>query len=199
MVASRPIQEEDEVDEDGVDIARTKATTKDRIYAFANQTDTETGRTTSVNPNLYSIPHGAVSDEKVPTSLRSLFEAPQGRILVACDYAQLELRLVAPVEDATLISALSSNPFEEENADPFTRIASKWMRVDYNAVTDEQRKQTKNLVYGVIYGSGVKLFAKSLNIAENEATKMLDDLKGTTLLGVEKWKSQILALEKTKD
>ena len=200
LVASRPIQEEDGIDEDGVDISRTKATTKDRIYAFANQTDTETGRTTSVNPNLYSIPHGAVSDEKVPTSLRSLFEAPQGRILVACDYAQLELRLVAHCsEDATLISALSSNPFEEENADPFTRIASKWMRVDYNAVTDEQRKQTKNLVYGVIYGSGVKLFAKSLNIAENEATKMLDDLKGTTLLGVEKWKSQILALEKTKD
>ena len=200
LVASRPVYEEEGVDEDVDDISRTKMTTKTRIYAFTNQTDTETGRTTSVNPNLYSIPHGAVSDEKVPTSLRSLFEAPQGRVLVACDYAQLELRLIAHFsEDATLISALSSNPFEEGNADPFTRIASKWMHIDYNAVTDEQRKHTKNLVYGVIYGSGVKSFAKSMNVSENQAMQMLDELKSTTLLGVEKWKSQIVALEKTKD
>ena len=99
----------------------------------------------------------------------------------------------------TLISALSSNPFEEGNADPFTRIASKWMHIDYNAVTDEQRKHTKNLVYGVIYGSGVKSFAKNMNVSENQAVQMLDELKSTTLLGVEKWKSQIVALEKTKD
>ena len=196
LVASCPIYEEEGDNDDATRIE----TIQNRIYAFSNQTDTETGRKTSVNPNLYSIPNGVVCDERVPTSLRSLFEAPPGRILVACDYAQLELRLIAHYsEDATLISSLSSNPFEEEQADPFTRIASKWMRVKYNMVTDEQRRQTKNLVYSVIYGSGSNSFARKINVSENEATRMLDELKSTTFLGIEKWKSQIVALEKTKD
>jgi len=184
---------------------------KDRIYAFANQTDTETGRTTSVNPNLYSIPHaktmmkptvskdgGSVSG--VPTSLRKVFEAPKGRVLIACDYAQLELRLVAHCsEDPVLMDALSVNPFiPDTNGDPFTRISAQWMKIPYDEVTEEQRRRCKALVYGAIYGSGAKPFARTLNITEEEAMEMLNSFK-STIAGVEKWKEQTIRLEKLKD
>ena len=71
------------------------------------------------------------------------------------------------------------------------------MRVKYNMVTDEQRRQTKNLVYA-IYGSGSNSFARKDNVSENEGfIRMLDELKSTTFLGI-KYGVPTLLWEKTK-
>ncbi len=108
----------------------------------------------------------APEDEKYSVSLRRAFVASRGCLIVAADYSQLELRILAHLsEDVALTNLLGA----KNNADVFKAVASTWKKKPVEAVTTSERKCTKQIVYGIVYGMGVKKLSDDLGVGEYEA------------------------------
>ena len=135
-----------------------------RIHATFNQTVARTGRLSSDQPNLHNIP--VRSDEG--RVFRTAFVPSPGRTLLVADYNQIELRCIAHLAaDPGLISAFTSGQ------DIHNATAARVFDVDPAAVTIEQRSKAKMVSYGLAYGMEAYGLGQRLNIATDEAAKIL--------------------------
>jgi len=128
-----------------------------RIHTSYNQTGTVTGRLSSSEPNLQNIP---VRTEE-GRLIRRAFVADPGSHLVAADYSQIELRILAHYSrDAVLTASF------QKGEDIHLRTAAEVFGVDANAVTAEMRRQAKTINFGIIYGMSPFGLARELGIPQ---------------------------------
>jgi DNA polymerase-1 len=131
-----------------------------RLHTSYNQTGTSTGRFSSSNPNLQNIPIRTEMGREV----RRAFIAPNGYQLVAVDYSQIELRVMAHIsDDATLIAAF------EAGQDIHRATAAAVYGVPSQDVTDEMRGFAKRVNFGLMYGMGHFRLARESNLTVAEA------------------------------
>ncbi len=139
--------------------------TTGRIHSTFHQTVTATGRLSSSEPNLQNIP---VRGE-LGRSLRRIFVPPEGWSLMAADYSQIELRIMAHMAgDPTMIEAF------RRGEDIHTKTASEIFGVDMDEVDSDLRGKAKAVNFGVIYGISDFGLAKNTGVTREEARKFID-------------------------
>jgi DNA polymerase-1 len=136
-----------------------------RIHTSFNQAITATGRLSSSDPNLQNIPIRTESGRRI----REGFIPADGCVLLAADYSQVELRILAHMAD---VPALKESFAKGE--DIHRRTASEVLGIFPEMVTDEQRRQAKAINFGVIYGMSAFGLAKQLGISRREAQAFID-------------------------
>lgn len=137
----------------------------DRVHTSYNQTVAATGRLSSSNPNLQNIPVG----ETGGVSVRKGFIAERGNILLAADYSQVELRVMAHFsEDENLMDAFR-NEF-----DIHQYTADKVFGKDLFLSDFERRKRAKIINFSVLYGSGPFSLSKELGVSYGEAKSFIE-------------------------
>ncbi|MCK4305887.1 MAG: DNA polymerase I [Candidatus Eisenbacteria sp.] len=148
-----------------------------RIHATFHQTVTATGRLSSSNPNLQNIPIRSALGREI----RKAFEAAPGRTLLAADYSQIELRILAHLsEDEYLISAF------KEGADIHRATAARVFGVKEEMVDPAMRARAKVVNFGVLYGMGAQRLAREQGIAAKEASRFITEYF-TRLPGVKRF------------
>jgi DNA polymerase-1 len=136
-----------------------------RIHTSYHQAVAATGRLSSTDPNLQNIP---IRNEE-GRRIRQAFIAPTGHKIVAADYSQIELRIMAHLsEDAGLLNA-----FEQE-LDVHRATAAEVFGVGLDQVTPEMRRSAKAINFGLIYGMSAFGLAKQLRLGRNEAQQYID-------------------------
>lgn len=141
--------------------ALAKAADKNgRVHTSYHQALTSTGRLSSSDPNLQNIPIRTDTGRLI----REAFVAPTGRVILAADYSQIELRLMAHFSsDKGLIDAFN------QNLDIHTATASEIMNKALADVTASERRAAKAVNFGLLYGMGVFGLAKQLGVANDIA------------------------------
>jgi DNA polymerase-1 len=135
-----------------------------RIHTTFNQALTMTGRLSSNDPNLQNIPIRTERGARV----RKAFVAEKSNVLLAVDYSQIELRILAHVcEDPNLIRAF------QEDLDIHTATAAEVFNVNLKDVTSEQRRVAKAVNFGIAYGQGAFGLAETLRISRSEASDII--------------------------
>ncbi|MEZ5570655.1 MAG: DNA polymerase I [Halioglobus sp.] len=136
-----------------------------RVHTSYHQAVAATGRLSSTDPNLQNIPIRTQEGRRI----RQAFIAPQGYQILAADYSQIELRIMAHLSaDAGLLKAFS------EGRDVHTATASEVFEVALDAVSAEQRRKAKAINFGLIYGMSAFGLAKQLHLGRNEAQQYID-------------------------
>ncbi len=136
-----------------------------RVHTSYQQAVTSTGRLSSTNPNLQNIPIRNAEGRRI----RQAFIAPTGYKLLAADYSQIELRIMAHLsEDDSLLKAFSSNE------DIHRATASQVFNTPIDKITTEQRRNAKAVNFGLIYGMQAFGLAKQLGIKRQEAQTYID-------------------------
>ncbi|WP_440876922.1 DNA polymerase I [Thalassotalea sp. PLHSN55] len=131
-----------------------------RVHTSYHQAVTATGRLSSTDPNLQNIPIRSEEGRKI----REAFIAPPEHKIVAIDYSQIELRIMAHLsDDVGLVSAFS------ENRDIHQATASEIFSVSLDDVTSDQRRSAKAINFGLIYGMSAFGLAKQLGIGRAQA------------------------------
>jgi DNA polymerase-1 len=133
-----------------------------RIHTTFNQVVAETGRISSQDPNLQNIPIRSELGMKI----RKGFIAAPGKILIAADYSQIELRILAHLSGDPLLSAAF-----RDHVDVHTQTAAEVFSVPREAVTAEQRRIAKAVNYGLSYGQSDFGLARTLEITRNQAAE----------------------------
>ncbi len=134
--------------------------TTGRVHTSYHQAGAATGRLSSNDPNLQNIPIRSEDGRRI----RKAFIAPPGRILVACDYSQIELRIMAHLsEDPRLVEAFASGE------DVHKATAAEVFSVPLNQVSGDQRRAAKAINFGLMYGMSAFGLAKQLGIGRGEA------------------------------
>lgn len=138
-----------------------------RIHTSFNQAVTATGRLSSSNPNLQNIPIRTDVGREIR---RAFVSGVKGWKIVAADYSQVELRIMAHLSgDKNLIEAF------ECGEDVHTATASKIYGVPLNAVTKDQRRHAKMANFGIIYGVSATGLGQRLQIPPSEARKLISN------------------------
>lgn len=136
-----------------------------RVHTSYHQTVTATGRLSSSDPNLQNIP--VRNDEG--RRIRQAFIAPKGSRIVAADYSQIELRIMAHLsQDKGLLTAFASEQ------DIHRATAAEVFGVALDKVSGEQRRSAKAINFGLIYGMSAFGLSRQLNIGAGEAKKYMD-------------------------
>ena len=136
-----------------------------RIHTSYHQAVAATGRLSSTDPNLQNIPIRTPEGRRI----RQAFIAPAEHSLVAADYSQIELRIMAHLSgDASLLTAFA------EDRDVHQATAAEVFGIPLTAVTAEQRRSAKAINFGLIYGMSAFGLARQLNIGRGEAQKYVD-------------------------
>jgi DNA polymerase-1 len=136
-----------------------------KIHTSFNQTITATGRLSSSNPNLQNIP---IRDD-YGKEIRKAFIADKDCYLLAADYSQIELRLLAHFSnDAQMVSDFNSG------RDIHSSTASKIFKVELSDVTSDMRRKAKTANFGIIYGISAFGLAERLNISRKESKELID-------------------------
>jgi DNA polymerase-1 len=135
-----------------------------RVHTSYNQTGASTGRFSSSNPNLQNIPIRTENGRRI----RQAFIAEEGNVLLAADYSQIELRLLAHFsENGPLMQAF------HDGVDIHRFTAGHIFEVPYDAVDSDQRRIAKTINFGLIYGMGPVALSRSLGITRNEASTFI--------------------------
>lgn len=137
-----------------------------RIHTSYNQTVTATGRLSSSEPNLQNIP--IRTEEGV--EIRRAFVPHPGWTLLAADYSQIELRLLAHYSDDQILL----QAFQEEE-DIHARTAAEIFQVFPQMVTPDLRRQAKTINFGIMYGMGAFSLSKELGISRKMAATYIDN------------------------
>ena len=136
-----------------------------RIHSSFNQAVTATGRLSSSDPNLQNIPIRTEEGRRI----REGFIPSEGCLLLAADYSQVELRILAHMADEPALKEAFAR-----GEDIHRRTASEVLGLFPEMVTDEQRRQAKAINFGVIYGMSAFGLAKQLGISRREAQTFID-------------------------
>ncbi len=136
-----------------------------RIHTSYHQAVAATGRLSSTDPNLQNIPIRTQEGRRI----RQAFVAPPGHSLVAADYSQIELRIMAHLSgDASLLRAFA------EDRDVHQATAAEVFGVAPELVTADQRRSAKAINFGLMYGMSAFGLARQLGIARGDAQKYMD-------------------------
>ncbi|MFA5960677.1 MAG: DNA polymerase I [Tatlockia sp.] len=136
-----------------------------RVHTCYNQAVAATGRLSSSDPNLQNIPIRSEEGRLI----RKAFIAPPHHVLLAADYSQIELRIMAHLsQDQNLLMAFS------KGLDVHTATASEIFQVPLNEVDHEQRRRAKAVNFGLIYGMSSFGLAKQLGIERHDAQFYMD-------------------------
>ncbi|WP_330925948.1 DNA polymerase I [Candidatus Sororendozoicomonas aggregata] len=136
-----------------------------RIHTSYHQSGTATGRLSSSDPNLQNIPVRTEQGRKV----RQAFIAPEGYQLVAADYSQIELRIMAHLSgDKGLLAAFA------KGLDVHKATAAEVFNMPLDAVTKDQRRSAKAINFGLIYGMSAFGLAKQLGVSRQSAQAFID-------------------------
>jgi len=140
--------------------------TKDgRVHTSFNQAVAATGRLSSSDPNLQNIPIRT----ELGREIRKAFIAEEGNVLLAADYSQVELRILAHIsQDADLIETF------QRGADIHRATASKMFNVPEDQLTIDQRRAAKTINFGVLYGMSAFRLSNELNIPTGQAKDFID-------------------------
>lgn len=131
-----------------------------RLHTSYHQAIAATGRLSSTDPNLQNIPIRNENGRRI----RKAFIAPQGKKVVAIDYSQIELRIMAHLSgDKALLDAFANN------LDIHKTTASEVFATPFDEVTTEQRRAAKAVNFGLIYGMSAFGLANQLDIARGQA------------------------------
>ena len=137
----------------------------DRVHTSYHQALTSTGRLSSTDPNLQNIPIRT----KTGRLIRQAFIAPEGRVLLAADYSQIELRLMAHFSgDENLTRAFN------EGLDIHTATAAEVLGKAVEAVSATERRNAKAINFGLLYGMSAFGLAKQLQMSRGEAQDYID-------------------------
>ncbi len=136
-----------------------------RIHSSFNQAVTATGRLSSSDPNLQNIPIRSEEGRRI----REGFIPSDGCLLLAADYSQVELRVLAHMADEPALKEAFAR-----GEDIHRRTASEVLGLFPEMVTDDQRRQAKAINFGVIYGMSAFGLAKQLDISRREAQTFID-------------------------
>ena len=138
-----------------------------RVHSSFNQTVTTTGRLSSNNPNLQNIPIRTAKGQKIR---RAFIPRGSDYILMAADYSQIELRVIASMSnEENMIDAFVNNQ------DIHTMTASKIYNVDPENVTREQRGNAKTVNFGIIYGVSAFGLSQQTDLNRSESKVMIDN------------------------
>ena len=138
-----------------------------RVHSSFNQTVTTTGRLSSNNPNLQNIPIRTANGQKIR---RAFIPRDSDYILMAADYSQIELRVIASMSnEENMIDAFVNNQ------DIHTMTASKIYNVDPENVTREQRGNAKTVNFGIIYGVSAFGLSQQTDLNRSESKVMIDN------------------------
>ncbi|PMM19889.1 DNA polymerase I [Vibrio splendidus] len=136
-----------------------------RVHTSYHQAVTATGRLSSTDPNLQNIP---IRNEE-GRRIRQAFVAQHGWKILAVDYSQIELRIMAHLSgDKALLEAF------QQGKDIHAATAAEIIGVDIESVTTEQRRRAKAVNFGLIYGMSAFGLAKQLGIPRGEAQHYMD-------------------------
>lgn len=136
-----------------------------RVHTSYNQAVTNTGRLSSSEPNLQNIPIRTEEGRRI----RRAFIAESGSLILAADYSQIELRVLAHLSgDSVFCDAFA------RDEDIHTRTASEVFDIMPGLVTPEMRRQAKTINFGVIYGQGAFSLAKELGVSTKVAKEFID-------------------------
>ena len=131
-----------------------------RVHTSYHQALTATGRLSSTDPNLQNIPIRA----EIGRQIRKAFVAPEGRILLAADYSQIELRLMAHLsQDEALLDAFI------HGQDVHRRTAAEVLGIPLEEVTNDQRRQAKAVNFGLLYGMSEFGLIRQLGFTRQES------------------------------
>ena len=136
-----------------------------RVHTSYHQAVAATGRLSSSDPNLQNIPIRSEEGRRI----REAFVAPEGRQIVALDYSQIELRIMAHLsEDDTLVNAFN------HDLDIHRATAAEIFETKLDDVSNEQRRHAKAVNFGLIYGMSAFGLAKQLNVERKQAQTYID-------------------------
>ncbi|MCB0627502.1 MAG: DNA polymerase I, partial [Saprospiraceae bacterium] len=138
-----------------------------RIHSSFNQALAATGRLSSNNPNLQNIPVRTPEGARVR---EAFIPRDKEHILLAADYSQIELRLIAEISnDEAMLEAFQSGK------DIHRATAARVFEVPYEEVTREQRYRAKTVNFSIIYGAGALNLSRQLDIKRAEAKELIDN------------------------
>ena len=136
-----------------------------RIHSYFHQTITATGRISSTEPNLQTIP----TRYELGKKLRKVFKPEEGNIFIDADYSQIELRVLADISgDRNMLKAFRNDE------DIHKQVASKVFEVPMDEVTKEQRTAAKAVNFGIVYGISDFGLAGQLNITRKRAKSYIE-------------------------
>ncbi len=136
-----------------------------RVHTNFSQTTAATGRLSSLNPNLQNIPIRTLRGQQI----RGAFVANPGNKIIAADYSQIELRLIAAIsEEENMIKAF------QNGEDIHASTASKLFGIPLEEVTKTQRSQAKTVNFGILYGQGAFGLAEQTGLSRKEAKEMIE-------------------------
>jgi DNA polymerase I len=136
-----------------------------RVHTSYHQAVAATGRLSSSDPNLQNIPIRSEEGRKI----RQAFIAPPGYKIVAADYSQIELRIMAHLSgDAGLLAAFS------QGVDVHSATAAEVFEVELEQVTQDLRRSAKAINFGLIYGMSAFGLAQQLGLPRNQAQAYID-------------------------
>ncbi len=141
-----------------------------KIHAHYIQTGAGTGRFACEDPNLQNLPVKSELGQKV----RGAFIASKGKVLLSCDYAQIDLRAAAILSgDENLVEIF------EKGIDVHTGTAARVFGVKDDEVTAEMRRKAKAINFGILYGMGVTALKEGMGVERKEAQEFFDQYKAT--------------------
>ena len=154
-----------------------------RIHTRFNQTLAQTGRLSSVDPNLQNIPIRLEVGRKIRKAFKP---SSEDSVILSADYSQIELRVLAHItQDDSLKEAFI------HGQDIHTATARKVFGVEAEEVTDLMRRQAKAVNFGIVYGISDYGLSQSLNITRKEAKIFIDDYLAS-FPGVKQYMSDIV-------
>ncbi|MHB7919573.1 DNA polymerase I [Staphylococcus hominis] len=154
-----------------------------RIHTRFNQTLAQTGRLSSVDPNLQNIPIRLEEGRKIRKAFKP---SSEDSVILSADYSQIELRVLAHItQDDSLKEAFI------HGQDIHTATARKVFGVEAEEVTDLMRRQAKAVNFGIVYGISDYGLSQSLNITRKEAKIFIDDYLAS-FSGVKQYMSDIV-------
>ena len=139
--------------------------TTGRIHTSYHQAVAATGRLSSADPNLQNIPIRTAEGRRI----REAFEPEKGNVLLAADYSQIELRIMAHLsQDKGLLDAFA------KGEDVHRATASEVFDTELTKVTDDQRRNAKAINFGLIYGMSAFGLGQQLGISRQQAQEYID-------------------------
>lgn len=164
-------------------------TMQGKIHTRYEQTLAQTGRLSSINPNLQNIPV-RIEEGK---NIRKAFVPSSDNVILTIDYSQIELRVLAHISDDKVMLEAFNN-----DEDIHTKTASQVNGVELSEVTDAMRREAKAVNFGIVYGISDFGLSNNLGITRKRAKEFIDRYL-ETFSGVKKYMNDIVQFAKDND